>query len=126
MMRFRGLLGASLLIGLTIAGCGGQTDAAPELSPAGEEGRAVAVRTGCTSCHGEQGEGVVAPPWQGLFMSEVELEDGRVVTADREYLRLAIVDPEAHRVAGYELQMPAYRPSSIEMEAMLTYLEELK
>jgi len=126
MTRFRGLLGASLLIGLSIAGCGGQTDAAPGLSPAGEEGRAVAERTGCTSCHGEQGEGVVAPSWQGLFMSEVELEDGSFVTADREYLRLAIVDPEAHRAAGYALQMPAYRPSSIEMEAMLNYLEELK
>jgi cytochrome c oxidase subunit 2 len=126
MKRSWGLIGTSLLIGLAIAGCGGQSDAAPELSPAGEQGRAVAVRTGCTSCHGEQGEGVVAPSWQGLFMSEVELEDGSVVVADREYLRRAIVDPEAERVAGYALQMPAYQPSSIEMEAMLDYLEELK
>jgi cytochrome c oxidase subunit 2 len=126
MTRFRGLLGTSFLIGLIIAGCGGQSDASPELSPAGEQGRAVAVRTGCTSCHGEQGEGVVAPTWQGLFMSEVELEDGTVVVADREYLRRSIVDPEAERVAGYTLQMPAYRPSSIEMAAMLDYLEELK
>jgi cytochrome c oxidase subunit 2 len=125
-MRFVGLTGITFLIGLAIAGCGGRSDAAPPLSPAGEEGRAVAVRTGCTSCHGEQGEGVVAPAWQGLFMSEVELEDGTVVTADREYLRRAIVDPEAERVAGYALQMPAYRPSSIEMEAMLDYLEELR
>ena len=126
MTRFIGLLSTTLFIGLVVAGCGGEGDDDPALTPAGEEGRAVAVRTGCTSCHGEQGEGVVAPSWQGLFTSEVELEDGRVMTADREYLRRAIVDPEAERVAGYTMQMPAYRPSSIEMEAMLNYLEELK
>lgn len=125
MSRLLGLLGTTLFIGLIVAGCGSESDAGPALSEAGEQGRAVAVRTGCTSCHGEAGEGVVAPAWQGLFMSEVELQDGRVVIADREYLRRAIVDPEADRAVGYTLQMPAYRPSSIEMEAMLDYLEEL-
>jgi len=125
MSRLSGLLGTTLFVGLVVAGCSGESDTNPTLSPAGEQGRSVAVRTGCTSCHGEVGEGVVAPPWQGLFMSEVELQDGRVVIADREYLRRAILDPEADRAVGYTLQMPAYRPSSIEMEALLDYLEEL-
>ncbi|MEZ5165047.1 MAG: cytochrome c [Acidimicrobiales bacterium] len=84
----------------------------------------MAEANGCVSCHVE-GAGVVAPAWEGLLGSEVTLDDGTVVTVDRDYLRRAIVDPGFDVVAGYTVRMPTVLLSDEEVDALVTYIESL-
>lgn len=56
---------------------------------------------GCLACHSLDGTKIIGPTWQGLFGSQVELTDGSTVTADEEYIRNSILDPNAQVVAGY-------------------------
>ncbi|MGH9051642.1 MAG: c-type cytochrome [Acidimicrobiia bacterium] len=98
-------------------------DAAPE-----EVGRVAAERAGCFACHTTDGRSSTGPTWLGLFGSEVELVDGRTVTADEEYLRRSIVDPLAEVVDGYRPTMPSGfgdRLSEEEIQTMIAYIRSL-
>jgi mono/diheme cytochrome c family protein len=108
-----------------LAACGGDGDAAIQLSPAAAEGRQVALQKGCASCHGTEGEGRVGPPFQGLYGSTVELQDGSTVVADEAYIIESIVDPNAKKVAGYALPMPQTNLTDDEIASIVTYIREL-
>lgn len=97
----------------------------PQLDAAAERGRQAALDNGCAVCHGQYGQGGAAGGFFGLWGSEVELSDGRTVTADADYLRRAIVDPAAEIVAGSSLEMPAVELDDDEVEAMLIWIEAL-
>ncbi len=97
----------------------------PDLPPAAAEGRQVARDNGCAACHGRNGEGGVGPAWQGLMGSEVELDDGTTVTADRDYLVRSITDPGADIVADYKVRMPDNDLTTTEIDAVIAYLEEI-
>ena len=60
-----------------------------------------------------------------MFGSEVELDDGSVVVADRGYLAESIADPQAAIVAGYRIQMPDNNLSPDEIESVIDYIVEL-
>lgn len=58
------------------------------------------------------------------------LSEGRLVTCDREYLKRAIVDPDADIVSDYSNgvmsgAMPGKPLSAAEFEALVVYLESL-
>ena len=63
---------------------------------------------GCASCHsgGPQAQG---PVLQGLFGKQVKLADGSTVTADENYIRESIMNPQARLVAGFAPIMPPYQ-----------------
>lgn len=105
------------------AGTGGN-DALP--MPAGDaaQGAALAQSKGCMSCH-QLDNDVVGPRWTGLWGSQVELEDGTTVLADEEYLRRAITDPDAERVAGYFVAMPKVDLTDDEVSALVAYIASL-
>lgn len=67
-----------------------------------ECGQRWAQTFGCLGCHTTDGSVLIAPTWQGLFGHSVQLADGSTVTADEQYLRSSIVDPNAQIVAGYQ------------------------
>lgn len=117
-----GLLLASLLI---VSGC---TTSEPPvaLSPAAAEGRDIAVARGCTSCHGGDFDGGVAPSLIGVFGTEVSLVEGGMVIADRAYLVESIVEPNAKRRLGTALQMPKVALTDDDVERIVDYLVELK
>lgn len=117
-------LAFSVALGLGATACG---SSAPELqlSPAGEEGHEVARQKGCAACHGSSGQGGVGPDFTGLAGSTVELADGTTVVADEDYLRRAIVDPNAEMVDGYQVSMPATNLSDAEVDALIAYITEL-
>lgn len=118
-MRIRWM---SIVIPIALLGaCGGGQD----LSPAAAQGLEVARSNGCTACHGVEGQGGVGPAWQGLFGSQVELEDGSTVTADRDYLVRSIQDPQAQLVAGYTTKMPENELSTDQIDSVIAYIEEL-
>jgi cytochrome c oxidase subunit 2 len=102
-------------------------DPAPERSIAAL-GERVAARKQCTACHTADGRRHVGPTWRGLFGSWVELEGGRRVLADEEYLTRSMMDPAVDRVAGYRAVMPTYQGSlsSGEVAALLFYIKTLR
>lgn len=104
-----------------VAGCGNDDGATP-----GElDGRTLALDSGCAGCHGTDFSGSIGPTWRGLYGSEVTLDDGTTVTADRDYLAEAIRDPSAKRVEGYTVVMPHNRLTDDEIDAIVDYIETL-
>lgn len=66
------------------------------------QGQQLAGQLGCTGCHSLDGSVVVGPTWQGLAGSEITLADGTTVTADEEYIRTSITDPDAQIHEGFQ------------------------
>ena len=115
---------ALVVLGVAAA-CGANAGTVPEIDAAAERGRQAALQNGCAVCHGQYGQGGAGGGFYGLWESQVELADGRTVTADADYLRRAIVDPVAEIVAGSNTAMPAVELTDDEVAAMLTWIEAL-
>lgn len=118
--RSAGVLACVLLA----TACGAAT-AESDLPPAAAEGRDLVRTRGCAACHGSNGDGGVGPPFVGLYLSEVPLQGGDTVVADRDYLVESIVDPSAELVEGYNLPMPRTDLSDAELDAIVAYIEAL-
>lgn len=126
--RFRFVSGALALAGaLSLAACGSNSTGGSsiELSPTAAEGRSLTTSNGCGSCHGPSGQGGVGPAFVGLYGTDVELDDGSVVLADREYLIESIKEPAAKKVDGFRLPMPTNQLTDAEVDKIVTYIEEL-
>lgn len=80
----------------------------------------------CLACHSTDGSQMVGPTWKGLYMSEVELEDGRKVIADEAYLHKSIVDPMAEIVKGYPPSMPPLGLPEDQVKDLIEYIKSLK
>jgi cytochrome c oxidase subunit 2 len=98
---------------------GGSTDLATQ-------GKALFGSLGCAGCHGPQAA-VRAPPLEGLYGQPVPLEGGRVLTADDEYVRDSILDPNRDVVAGYQPVMPTYagQMSEDDVLKLVAYIKSL-
>lgn len=63
----------------------------------------------CASCHMVGSGDLIGPGFAGLYGKKREFETGPAVTADEEYIRESILNPNAKRVKGYEgKQMNAF------------------
>lgn len=124
-MRIAGIVLVVCVGASSAAGCSNEEPPAA-LSPAAAEGRDIAVARGCTSCHGGDFDGGVAPSLIGVFGTEVPLVEGGMVIADRAYLVESIVEPNAKRRLGTALQMPKVTLTHDEVERIVDYLVELK
>lgn len=116
-------LGPALLVA-TVVACAAN-GVVPELDADAERGRQVSLDEGCAVCHGQYGQGGAAGSFFGVWGSEVELDDGSLVTADADYLRRAIVDPAADIAAGSDLEMPAVPLTDEQVAELLTWIEAL-
>ena len=73
------------------------TAAQPEGDDLAHQGEALFRSLGCSGCHAPASS-VHAPDLDGVYGSEVQLSDGRIVTADEAYLRNSILLPrQGHR-----------------------------
>ncbi len=122
--RHRLVLVALVAVAGVAGACSGG-GSGPELEGAAGRGQDLARANGCPACHGSNGQGGVGPTWQGLFESEIELEDGSTVVADRDYLRRAIAEPDAEIHAGYSIRMPANGLTDDEIDDVVAYIEAL-
>ena len=99
-------------------------------APAGPDGMQLIEDNGCLGCHSLDGSKQVGPTLKGIFGRQVTVEkDGTesTVTSDRDYLKRAIVNPEAEIVKGFPPAMPAYDwMAEEEVEAVIDTLETLK
>lgn len=85
---------------------------------------------GCVACHSFDGSKLVGPSFKGLFgTQQVVLTGGekRNIQVDEEYLRTAILKPNADIVEGFQALMPpqADQMTEEELTAIIQYLKEL-
>jgi len=90
-------------------------------------GQALTVQNGCTACHTTDGTSGIGPTWFGLYDEPVELADGTTVTADDEYIKESILDPQAKIVAGFEtVLMPPFQFTDEQLADIIAYLQTLR
>jgi cytochrome c oxidase subunit 2 len=82
----------------------------------------------CVTCHTEDGSSSVGPTWKGIYGSRVQLEDGKEVLADENYIRESILDPGARVVRGFPNVMPTYRGllTDRELDGLIAYIKSLE
>jgi cytochrome c oxidase subunit II len=94
--------------------------------PLSATGEKIFSELGCSTCHrfDSQGRG---PNLTGVFGKPVELADGRVVTADENYIRECILDPGAKRVKGFQPIMPTFQGlvSDEQVNALVAFVKSL-
>jgi cytochrome c oxidase subunit 2 len=92
--------------------------------PLSATGEKIFAELGCSTCHRSDSSGR-GPNLQGVFGKPVQLEDGRTVTADENYLRECILDPGAKRVKGYQPIMPTFQGlvSEEQVNALVAYIK---
>ena len=80
-------------------------------------GRQLFLKYQCIACHSGDSQ-AKAPLLEELYLKKVRMRDGRVVTADEEYLRRSIRDPKADVVDPYEPIMPTFGPDQMDDEQL--------
>lgn len=90
------------------------------------EAKPAFVRFGCGSCHQDRLRADV-PALADLFGRRVSLRGGRTETVDENYIRRAILDPNAEIPAGYSAPsiMPTYK-GQVNADDMIELIEGIK
>ena len=91
-----------------------------------QSGDTLFQQLGCGTCHrfDVQGRG---PNLRGVFGNPVQLEDGRTVIADDNYIRESILSPAAKVVSGFKPIMPSFQGqvSDEEVNALIAYIKSM-
>lgn len=95
--------------------------------PAAASGEQLFVAKACNTCH-RPDSSARAPILNGLFGTQVALQDGTKVTADENYVRESILNPGAKIVQGYQPVMPTFKGQVTEEELiqLVNYVKTLK
>jgi cytochrome c oxidase subunit 2 len=94
--------------------------------PLSATGEKIFAELGCSTCHRSDTQGR-GPNLHGVFGKPVQLEDGRTVTADENYLRECILDPGTKRVRGFQPIMPTFQGlvSEEQVNALVAYIKSI-
>ena len=95
--------------------------------PPAEAGQLLYRMRGCKQCHSVDGAVGTGPSFANLFGESVTLRSGERITAEENYIRNSIVDPQSQVVAGFEPVMPTYRGrlKDAEISAIIEYIKTL-
>jgi cytochrome c1 len=81
----------------------------------------------CAGCHSIDGSSGVGPTFEGLYGSEVEMDDGSTVLVDEDHLYEAITDPRATTRADYPDVMPSFSNlSDEEVNGLIAFIQSLE
>lgn len=72
-----------------------------------QKGAELYTQKGCISCH--EGNHSIGPSLNSVFGSTVVLNNGQRIIANEDYLRRAILQPNAEVVQGYQGLMPTFQ-----------------
>jgi len=93
-------------------------------------GADLAREQGCLGCHSVDGNRALGPTLAGLAGStRIVISDGKeqTVVADTDYLKRALLKPQAEIVAGYPPVMPAYdQLKAADIDALVLWLQGLE
>jgi cytochrome c oxidase subunit 2 len=91
-----------------------------------QNGETLFEQLGCSTCHrfDIQGRG---PNLKGIFGNPVQLQDGRTVQADDNYVRESVLNPTAKVVSGFQPIMPSFQGqvSEEQLNALVAYVKSL-
>lgn len=95
--------------------------------PAPERGEQLYKQSGCNACHSLDGSSGVGPSWKGLVGHKVAMQNGEQITADENYIRESILEPQAKIVKGYQPVMPSFKGilSDDDISALIAYMKTL-
>ena len=89
-------------------------------------------KNGCVACHSLDGTKIVGPTFKALYGATIDVEtDGKAhkVTADEQYLKSSITDPDKDIVVGYSKGlMKSYKTmiKDDDMNKIIDYIKTLK
>jgi cytochrome c oxidase subunit 2 len=100
----------------------GFTGEAPE-----KAGENLFSKLACNTCH-MAGAASRGPDLSGLIGSKVALANGQVITADENYIRESVLNPQAKVVNGFQPIMPSFQGIVTEeqLTQLIAYLKTLK
>ncbi|HTL53243.1 MAG TPA: c-type cytochrome [Planctomycetota bacterium] len=92
------------------------------------DGRALAIRLKCITCHSEDGKPASSSSFFKLYGKQSLLKDGTQVTVDEAYIRESILEPQAKVVAGPTVVMPSFKGvvSEHDLRALVAYIKALQ
>jgi cytochrome c oxidase subunit 2 len=95
--------------------------------PAVASGEQLFVAKSCNTCH-RPDSSARAPILNGVFGTQVTLQDGTKVTVNEDYVRESILNPAAKIVQGYQPVMPTFKGQVTEEELiqLVNYVKTLK
>lgn len=105
-------------------------DGTENVEPTAALGKQIATRFGCIACHSTDGttEGHSGPTWKGVYGSRRVFADGSAAVADEDYLRTAILDPDAEILEGYQVGMASYAGvlDDAQIDSLILYIQSLR
>jgi cytochrome c oxidase subunit II len=83
-------------------------------------------KLGCASCHAG-GESQRGAKLEGIFGTDIKLNNGQLVKADDEYIRNSILNPSSQIVEGYQPIMPTFKGQVTEEQlvSLVAYIKSL-
>ena len=102
--------------------------AADKDTPLPELGKKLYTSKTCNTCHTIDGSKLVGPSWKGLYGSQRKLVGGGTATADENYIRESIAQPQAKVVDGFPPVMPTFAGllSDRDVNAIIEFIKTLK
>jgi cytochrome c oxidase subunit 2 len=100
-----------------------------EGSSPGSEGFAIMKAQGCNVCHSSDGSKIIGPSYLNLWgEQQIVIRDGKEipVTADEEYIRKSIYDPNSEIVKGYPKGLMQSYEGIISADDIARIIEYLK
>lgn len=100
-------------------------------TPLSEQGWNVMRRVGCNACHSSDGTKLVGPSYLGIWGNPRTVttdREEREVTADEEYIKRSIFDPDADIVDGFNKGLMLSYEGMVteeEVELIIEYLKSL-
>lgn len=89
-------------------------------------GQQIYEQNACQTCHSRDGSDGIGPTHLNILGRQEKLSDGSTVTANEEYLRESIVNPNVKIVEGYDPVMAPYSfLSDAEVQSLIEYLKTL-
>jgi cytochrome c oxidase subunit 2 len=95
----------------------------------GSDGLKIMINQGCNACHSSDGSKIVGPSYLNLFGEmQVVIKDGKEVNlkVDEEYIKRAILDPNAEIVKGYPKGLMQSYKSALSDDEISKIIEYLK
>lgn len=81
----------------------------------------------CVNCHSIDDSPSLGPSFQGLYGSEVTMEDGSTVVVDEEHIVESITDPQARIREGFPSSMQPFRNlSEEELDGLVAFIRSLE
>ena len=96
--------------------------------PPAELGAKIYKEKGCNACHSIDGSVVIGPSFKILYGKTGVLADGSSYTADENYIRNSILEPQGQIVESFQPVMPSFKGilSDDEITAVIAYIKTLK